>query len=103
MSKKNQKQRKRQSKILPLLISLGLMAAAVGLLIPVGQEIYNIVSLKNELKQAQTVLQEIEKENAALVEQKGKLNDPEYIKSYARGEYLLTKDGEQVFKLPGKK
>ena len=29
-----------------------------------------------------------------------KLEDPEYVKSYARGEYMLSKEGEQIFYLP---
>ena len=32
---------------------------------------------------------------------KGKLKDPEYVKRYARGKFLVIKKGEQVFKLPG--
>ena len=32
--------------------------------------------------------------------QKEKLQDPEYLKYMVRGKYLVTKDGEQVFKLP---
>lgn len=33
--------------------------------------------------------------------QKEKLKDPEYVKRYARGKFLVIKKGEQVFKLPG--
>ena len=31
---------------------------------------------------------------------KAKLEDPEYVKSYARGTYMLSKEGEQIFYLP---
>ncbi|MBR0213930.1 MAG: septum formation initiator family protein, partial [Solobacterium sp.] len=33
---------------------------------------------------------------------RAKLEDPDYIQSYARGNYMLSKDGEQIFYLPEK-
>ena len=39
-------------------------------------------------------------ENERLVSEKEKLMDPDYVQSYARGNYMLTKDGEQIFYLP---
>ena len=42
----------------------------------------------------------LEEENASLVAQKTKLEDPNYIETYARGEYMFSKDDEKVFYLP---
>ena len=42
----------------------------------------------------------LEQENTSLNEQKTKLLDPEYVKSYARANYMLTKEGEQIYYLP---
>ena len=39
-------------------------------------------------------------ENTYLTNEKTKLQDPDYVQSYARGNYMLTKDGEQIFYLP---
>ena len=44
----------------------------------------------------------LESENDFLTEQKDKLNDPEYVKNYARFGYMLSKEGEQIFYLPEK-
>ena len=35
-----------------------------------------------------------------LSEVQAKLQDPEYVETYARGKYQLSKDGEQIFYLP---
>ena len=39
-------------------------------------------------------------ENASLIATKEKLEDPEYIQTYARGEYMFSKGDEKVFYLP---
>ena len=50
----------------------------------------------------QAKLQEVKDENTYLTQQKEKLQDPDYVESYARGNYQLSKDGEQIFYLPEK-
>ena len=42
---------------------------------------------------------EIEAERADLEEEKEKLQNPDYVKRYARGKLLVSQDGEQVFSL----
>lgn len=102
MSKRTKQIKKKGNKA-ALIISLILIVLSAVLLYPVGKELSTILGLRAQLKESKTLLEEIEKENLVLTEQKNKLNDPEYIKSYARGEYLLSKEGEQIFKLPSKK
>ena len=58
--------------------------------------------LKEELKEANTRYQEVKDENSYYTSEKEKLQDPDYIQSYARGNYMLSKDGEQIFYLPEK-
>ena len=53
-----------------------------------------------ELSEVQEKLQEVQDENTYLTNEKTKLQDPDYVQSYARGNYMLTKDGEQIFYLP---
>lgn len=60
------------------------------------------VVLRNTYEEAEALLAEMEAENERLSTQVERLSDPEYIKSYARGEYSLSKQGEQIFKLPAK-
>ena len=45
-------------------------------------------------------LEALRDENASLISTKEKLEDPEYIQTYARGEYMFSKGDEKVFYLP---
>ena len=63
-------------------------------------ELYNMIELK---KQADVVNEELEKlkdENSELEATKTKLEDPNYVQSYARGEYMFSNEDEKVFYLP---
>ncbi|MEG1638176.1 MAG: septum formation initiator family protein, partial [Erysipelotrichaceae bacterium] len=59
---------------------------------------------KKEIADSEAELNKLNKENGELTKTKKNLEDPEYVKRYARGKYMVTKgeDGEQVFKLPSK-
>jgi cell division protein DivIC len=69
-------------------------------MMPVIEELQNTFQLSQSLKEVQAELTILEQENTLLEEQKTKLLDPEYVKSYARANYMLTKDGEQIYYLP---
>lgn len=83
-----------------IVISLVLLTGTIILMIPVIEEIGNTLRLSESLKQVQAELVVLEQENSTLNEQKTKLLDPEYVKSYARANYMLTKEGEQIYYLP---
>jgi len=83
-----------------IMISAVLLIGTVVLMIPVIEEIGNTLRLSESLKQVQAELVVLEQENNGLNEQKTKLLDPEYVKSYARANYMLTKEGEQIYYLP---
>lgn len=83
-----------------IVISLVLLTGTIILMIPVIEEIGNTFRLSESLKQVQAELVVLEQENNTLNEQKTKLLDPEYVKSYARANYMLTKEGEQIYYLP---
>lgn len=63
-------------------------------------DVLTTFQLKEQIAQNRSQITEMEDEQAALQEQKERLQDPEYLKYMVRGKYLVTKDGEQVFKLP---
>jgi len=83
-----------------IIVSLVLLAGTVFLLIPVVEEIGNTIRLSETLEEVKAELIVLEQENTSLEEQKIKLLDPEYVKSYARANYMLTKEGEQIYYLP---
>ena len=65
-----------------------------------GKEFDQMKELKSDIAKAEAMLAEIKQENIELLEQRDKLEDPEYVKSYARGIYMLSKEGEQIFYVP---
>ncbi len=81
-------------------ISLSLIFVAVVLLFNATSNLLSARKLKNELNAVRAKLEELEKENTLLSDQKFKLQDPEYVIKYARGQYMLSKEGEKIFYLP---
>ena len=92
--------KKLKNRFYTILVSAVLLVGTFVLLIPVVDEIGNTLRLGESLKKVQAELLILEQENTGLAEQKVKLLDPEYIKSYARANYMLTKEGEQIYYLP---
>ena len=66
----------------------------------VYREILVTLDLRQQLELVQERYQIIIQENEALQDQKGRLNDPEYVKNYARAGFMLSREGEQIFFLP---
>lgn len=81
-------------------ISLFFIFIAVLLLFNATRNFLTTRQLRTELEQVVEKLAQLEKENALLVEQRHKLQDPEYVIKYARGAYMLSKEGEKIFYLP---
>jgi cell division protein DivIC len=82
------------------LMNLILLSLSAFMLYTVGTEVYTTIRLRQQLSIAQGQLNGLETENAALTQQKEKLLDPDYVRSYARAQYMLSKEGEQIFYLP---
>lgn len=64
------------------------------------REVMSTVALQKQLADVQIQLQEVQDQNKYLSSEKEKLQDPDYVENYARGNYMLSKDGEQIFYLP---
>lgn len=99
------KQKKKKSsgrKLTPLtkLLCLAAICASVFMLYGVVKEIITTVQLQQQLAEVQNELQKVTDENDYLNSEKTKLQDPDYVENYARGKYMLSKDGEQIFNLP---
>lgn len=93
MSKRKLKKQKAWVSVLFILVSIPLLK-------PVVEELIKTYELSQTLKDVSSELVVLEEQNSLLNEQKTKLEDPEYVKSYARATYMLTKDGEQIYYLP---
>lgn len=58
--------------------------------------------LSNILNEKTEELAQLNRDTEALQQQRVKLQDPEYIKDYARGNFMLSDENEQIFILPSK-
>jgi len=70
------------------------------LLVNVVENVNRSSILKNELKQYQTELENLKAENTSLSSEISKLNDVNYVESYARANLMLSKEDEKIFYLP---
>ncbi len=101
MESRKKHKRKFKRTILTKLFCIVLIAASIVVLSKVGKNVYTAAKLK---KQAQAIEQEmiaLEDENATLISTRNKLEDPNYVTTYARGEYMFSKGDEKVFYLVG--
>lgn len=62
------------------------------------KEVVTTVQLSKDLKQSQNEIKKLKETQAQLQEQKEKFQNPDYVKYYARGKYLLSKEGETIYK-----
>ncbi len=98
--KKTKKKKNRRLTPVTKLICVVLIGVSVWLLYSVGREVMTTIELRRQLAEVEEKLQKVQAENERLNKEKEKLKDPDYVQSYARGNYILSKDGEQIFYLP---
>ena len=90
-------------KIIKLLVFSFMIAATIYFWVNINREIQLTMTLRASVAESEEQLRKLEEEKQQLVEKKEKLTDTNYVSSIARGEYLITKEGEQVFVLPALK
>ncbi|KAF0227188.1 MAG: Septum formation initiator [Erysipelotrichaceae bacterium] len=88
---------KKRFKYKSLSIFLILMTLSAFLLVPIIDEIMTTISLKESLDEVNSKLDALISENEKLTVQRDKLLDTDYVISYARGVYMLSKDTEKVY------
>ena len=88
---------RRRFKFKSLGIALFFFALSGALMVPIVEEIMTTVALKKSLDEVNTKLSALSVENETLTLQRDKLLDTDYVISYARGIYMLSKDTEKVY------
>lgn len=79
----------------------GLLICATGYMTWSGiQDLKTTAELKLSIEENKKKSKELSKTQDELESTKEKLTNPDYIEYIARGKYLVTKEGEQVFKFP---
>ena len=98
----NQKSKKRSMRrVVSSLKSVVLVFFSCLFIWNVVNELHTTQQLQQNLSEARDLASEILSETEMLEDQKEKLQNPEYVKRYARGKLLVSQDGEQVFSLEG--
>lgn len=92
--------KKKKNSVVSKLISIVFIVAAIAILSNVLKKVVDLFTLQQQAKIVEAELQALKDENASLTSTKEKLEDPEYIQTYARGEYMFSKGDEKVFYLP---
>ena len=92
----------KKRKIFNYVISFIFVIAGTFLLISTIQIVYQRITLDKQAEYVSQELQKLEEEKEELSSIKAKLEDENYVVTYARGEYMFSKGDEKLFKLPSK-
>lgn len=84
-------------------VTIVLFAAGTFFLVSSISTLYTKFDLDNQARIVNEELSKLEEEKEELLSIKAKLEDPNYVVTYARGEYMFSKGDEKLFKLPSKK
>lgn len=95
-TKKQRKNKRAQRRILTLV----LLVLSVFFLYKGFSTVSTTHEIKQSIEDTKAKTKKLEKKKKELEKTKKNLSDPDYIEYIARGKYLVTKEGEQVFKFP---
>ena len=93
--------KKKKNRVFSKILSIALIIVSIGLFSQILIKVYGVFTLQKQAELVEAELNALKDENASLNSTKEKLEDPEYIQTYARGEYMFSKGDEKVFYLPG--
>ena len=94
MKKKRRKQSKGKSKFLIALVVFAIFA----MIYSGAREIKTTMDIRMSIEENKKESVALDERKQELENTKENLTNPDYIEYLARGKYLVTKDGEQVFK-----
>ena len=94
------KRKKKRSGAIAKVLSIILVMGAIGFFGKVLSNLYGMFTLQKQAETVERELQALRDENASLTSTKEKLEDPNYVQTYARGEYMFSKGDEKIFHLP---
>lgn len=93
---------RRGKSLVSSIVSVLLVAATVFFTMDFLQASSDLKRLEEQLTVSKDALDSIQRDNVELQKQKEKLSDPNYMQDYARGNFMLSQEGEQIFILPSK-
>lgn len=101
-TKEVKKKNKKKKHPVRTFFSLIIVFVSCFLIYAAAEDFIVTLKLKKDISDSESAIAELEQQQSELTEEKKNLEDPEYVKRYARGKYMFSKPGEQVFILPSK-
>lgn len=95
--------KKKKRRPVKTFFSLLIIFIACFLIWSAGQDVIMTIKLKKEISASQEMVNDLENQKSSLSKEKDNLKNPDYVKRFVRGKYLVSKPDEQVFILPPKK
>ncbi|MBQ1827033.1 MAG: septum formation initiator family protein [Erysipelotrichaceae bacterium] len=99
-NKKQPKKKKSAMPILMIIASVLMVGAIVFFALEISKEVETTFTLLTDISDAKKEIAELKEEEEKLIRQKEQLTDENYVRTWARGEYLITKEGEEIYRLP---
>ena len=97
------KDKKKKRNKLKTFLSLAAIFIACFLIYAASSDLMMTMKLKDEITSSEEMMiNSLENQKDDLSKEMQNLENPEYVKRVARGKYMVSKPGEQVFKLPAK-
>ena len=100
MAEKKKKEKPFINKLLTIVACVAMVAGIGYFVWEISKEVGTTFTLLTDISEAKRELAELEEEEKLLTQKKELLMDDNYVKVWARGEFLLTKQGEELYRLP---
>lgn len=100
MSQRQTKKQRKNKRMRHRIVTLVMLVVSVFCLYKGFSTVSTTYEIKQSIEDTKAKTKKLEKKKKELEQTKKNLSDPDYIEYIARGKYLVTKEGEQVFKFP---
>ncbi len=100
MTELKKKKKSPLATLFTVVLSLLMLAGTGYFLWQISREVETTFTLLTDISDAKKELADLKAEQEHLMQQKEQLLDENYVKIWARGEYLITQEGEEIYKLP---
>ena len=97
---KGNKKNKSRSKSVRVIFCVGMLLISAFLIVQGVNVIKTTYVIRENIEKNKAKAKELDDKKAILEDKKENLSNPDYLEYVARGKYLVSKQGEQVFKFP---
>ena len=91
---------KKKGSIIGKLLGIVFLSIAIVAVAGIGKMVIEMIELRQQNALVDKELEEIKQENDRLTSTKTKLEDPNYVQTYAKGEYMFSSGDDKIFYLP---